>query len=153
MALRQRPDPTDIPTGVPGLSDAQLGTVAEDRLATAIELSAAGSVAVAFPLLDLGFDLYPRPIRTLRAHPVQVKARSFLELGRGVPGQRRIAPSRSERLRPPPVRPAARLAAPTAPLGHPDTGIPEARRAAWRWLPIFWLSRRTLSTTSESASG
>ena len=61
MALRQRPDPTDIPTGVPGLSDAQLGTVAEDRLATAIELSAAGSVAVAFPLLDLGFDLYPRP--------------------------------------------------------------------------------------------
>ena len=79
MALRQRPDPTDIPTGVPGLSDAQLGTVAEDRLVTALELSAPGIVAVALPLLDLGFDLYPRRIRTLRAHPVQVKARSFLE--------------------------------------------------------------------------
>src|SRR5438445_11421245 len=79
MALRQRPGPTDIPTGVPGLSDAQLGTVAEDRLATALELSAPGIVAVALPLLDLGFDLYPRRIRTLRAHPVQVKARSFLE--------------------------------------------------------------------------
>src|SRR5438309_11693164 len=79
MALRQRPDPTDIPTGVPGLGDAQLGTVAEDRLATALELSAPGIVAVALPLLDLGFDLYPRRIRVLRAHPVQVKARSFLE--------------------------------------------------------------------------
>jgi len=65
--------------GEPGLSDAELGSVAEDRIATAIRLSAAGIVAVAFPLLDLGFDLYPRRIRTLRAHPVQVKARSFLE--------------------------------------------------------------------------
>ncbi len=48
-------------------------------MATAILLSEPGTVAVAFPLLDLGFDLYPRRIRTLRAHPVQVKARSFLE--------------------------------------------------------------------------
>ena len=62
-----------------GLSDAQLGTVAEDRLATGISLSDPGATTVALPLLDLGFDLYPRRIRTLRAHPVQVKARSFLE--------------------------------------------------------------------------
>lgn len=79
MALLQPSGEDDVAAGVPGLSDAQLGSVAEDRLATAILLSAAGTAAVAFPLLDLGFDLYPRRIRTLRAHPVQVKARSFLE--------------------------------------------------------------------------
>lgn len=79
MALRRSSDQDYIAAGIPGLSDAQLGSVAEDRLATAIQLSGAGTVAVAFPLLDLGFDLYPRRIRTLRAHPVQVKARSFLE--------------------------------------------------------------------------
>jgi hypothetical protein len=38
-----------------------------------------GIASVAFPLLDLGFDLYLRRIRTLRVHPLQVKARSFLE--------------------------------------------------------------------------
>ncbi len=79
MALRRSSDQDRVAAGVLGLSDAQLGSVAEDRLATAIQLSSAGTVAVAFPLLDLGFDLYPRRIRTLRAHPVQVKARSFLE--------------------------------------------------------------------------
>jgi hypothetical protein len=79
MALLQPSDAHDAAAGFPGLSDAQLGSVAEDRLATAIQLSAAGTVALAFPLLDLGFDLYPRRIRTLRAHPVQVKARSFLK--------------------------------------------------------------------------
>ena len=63
----------------PGLSDAQFGSVAEDRVATAVLLRDPGTATVAFPLLDLGFDLYPRRIRTLRAHPVQVKARSFLE--------------------------------------------------------------------------
>jgi hypothetical protein len=78
MALLQPSDQDDA-AGFPGLSDAQLGSVAEDRLATAIQLSAPGTVALALPLLDLGFDLYPRRIRTLRAHPVQVKARSFLE--------------------------------------------------------------------------
>src|SRR5712692_2907131 len=78
MALLQPSDPDDA-AGFPGLSDAQLGSVAEDRLATAIQVSAPGTVAVALPLLDLGFDLYPRRIRTLRCHPVQVKARSFLE--------------------------------------------------------------------------
>src|SRR5712692_10987297 len=78
MALLQPSDPDDA-AGFPGLSDAQLGSVAEDRLATTIQLSAPGTVTVALPLLDLGFDLYPRRIRTLRAHPVQVKARSFLE--------------------------------------------------------------------------
>lgn len=77
MALMQSSDPDDA-AGFPGLSDAQLGSVAEDRLATAIQLSAPGTVTVALPLLDLGFDLYPRRIRTLRCHPVQVKARSFL---------------------------------------------------------------------------
>src|SRR5260370_41690778 len=74
-----KPSGQDGATSFPGLSDAQLGSVAEDRLATAIQLSAPGTVAVALPLLDLAFDLYPRRIRTLRAHPVQVKARSFLE--------------------------------------------------------------------------
>jgi hypothetical protein len=78
MALVQPSDQGDV-AGFPGLSDAQLGAVAEDRLSTAIQVSAPGTVAVALPLLDLGFDLYPRRIRTLRAHPVQVKARSFLE--------------------------------------------------------------------------
>jgi hypothetical protein len=78
MALRQPSDKDDLAPGFPGLSDAQLGSVAEDRLATAIQLNKPGTTAVAFPLLDLGFDFYPRRIRTLRAHPVQVKARSFL---------------------------------------------------------------------------
>src|ERR1700674_3328320 len=78
MALLQPSDQDDA-AGFPGLSDAQLGSVAEDRLATALQLSAPGTVAVALPLLDLGFALYLRRIRTLRAHPVQVKARSFLE--------------------------------------------------------------------------
>jgi hypothetical protein len=79
MALLRPSNSNDVSSGMPGLTDAQLGSVAEDRLATAIQLSAAGTVAMAVPLLDLGFDLYPRRIRTLRAHPVQVKARSFLE--------------------------------------------------------------------------
>jgi hypothetical protein len=78
MAVLQPSDPDDA-AGLPGLTDAQLGSVAEDRVATAIVLSDPGRAAVAFPLLDLGFDLYTRRIRTLRAHPVQVKARSFLE--------------------------------------------------------------------------
>ena len=78
MAQLQPSVPHDA-SGLPGLSDAQLGSVAEDRLSTAIQVSAPGTAAVALPLLDLGFDLYPRRIRTLRAHPVQVKARSFLE--------------------------------------------------------------------------
>ena len=79
MALVQPSDRDDTPRGVLSLSDAQLGSVAEDQLATAMVLSAPGAATVGFPLVDLGFDLYPRRIRTLRAHPVQVKARSFLE--------------------------------------------------------------------------
>src|SRR6266849_4855739 len=78
MALPQPSDPENA-SGLPGLSDAQLGSVVEERLSTTIQVSAPGTVAVALPLLDLGFDLYPRRIRTLRAHPVQVKARSFLD--------------------------------------------------------------------------
>ena len=76
--MRQSSESDDTAPGAAGLSDAQLGAVAEDQLATATVLSAPGTATVAFPLLDLGFDLYPRRIRTLRAHPVQVKARSFL---------------------------------------------------------------------------
>src|SRR6267143_2256750 len=79
MALMQPSKPDDTPRGVFGLSDAQLGSVAEDQLATAAVVSAPGAATVAFPLVDLGFDLYLRRIRTLRTHPVQVKARSFLE--------------------------------------------------------------------------
>src|ERR1700682_1430452 len=78
MALLQQSDPNDL-AAFPGLSDAQLGSVAEERLATAIQLSAPGTGTGGLPLLDLGFDLYLRRIRTLRVHPVQVKARSFLE--------------------------------------------------------------------------
>ncbi len=79
MALRQPAGQDDTERGVLGLSDAQLGSVAEDQLATSTVLSAPGMATVAFPLVDLGFDLYLRRIRTLRAHPLQVKARSFLE--------------------------------------------------------------------------
>jgi hypothetical protein len=79
MALLKPSDRDDTARGVLGLSDAQLGSVAEDQLATATVVSAPGAATVAFPLVDLGFDLYLRRIRTLRAHPVQVKARSFLE--------------------------------------------------------------------------
>ncbi len=79
MALLQPSDRDDTARGVLGLSDAQLGSVAEDQLATATVVSAPSVATVAFPLVDLGFDLYLRRIRTLRAHPVQVKARSFLE--------------------------------------------------------------------------
>jgi hypothetical protein len=78
MALSRPRDHDDI-AGTPGLGDAQLGSVAEERVGTAIVLSNPGIASVAFPLLDLGFDLYLRRIRTLRVHPLQVKARSFLE--------------------------------------------------------------------------
>lgn len=81
MALLQPSDGDDTSRGVLGLSDAQLGSVAEDRLATAIAVRAPGAATVAFPLVDLGFDFYVRRIGTLRAHPVQVKARSLLEDG------------------------------------------------------------------------
>jgi hypothetical protein len=79
MALVQPSDRDDSARGILGLSDAQLGSVAEDQLATAIVVSAPGAATVGLPFVDLGFDLYLRRIRTLRAHPVQVKARSFLE--------------------------------------------------------------------------
>ena len=59
-------------------SDAQFGSVAELLVANASMVGAQGSVALVFPLLDLGFDLYLRRIRTLRVVPTQVKARSFL---------------------------------------------------------------------------
>lgn len=79
MAFRvvRADDPAD--SAFPGLSQAQFGAVAEERLATAITVQAGGSASVGFPLLDLGFDLYLRRVRTLRVHPVQIKARSFLE--------------------------------------------------------------------------
>lgn len=78
MALRALPYEPHEPT-FPGMTEAQFGTVAEERLATAVTVRAGGSATVAFPLLDLGFDLYLRRLRTLRVHPVQVKARSFLD--------------------------------------------------------------------------
>lgn len=79
MAESQGLMPDHTARGVVGLSDAQLGSVAEQHVATAIALTAPGEATLAFPLLDLGFDLYLRRIRTLRVHPLQVKARSFLE--------------------------------------------------------------------------
>ncbi|HET9849133.1 MAG TPA: hypothetical protein VFR68_11320 [Candidatus Dormibacteraeota bacterium] len=71
----------DAAPGFPGVGDARLGSVAEDRVAAAIVLQAPSTATVAYPLLDLGFDLYLRRIRTLRAHPLQIKARSFLNPG------------------------------------------------------------------------
>ncbi|HYM49281.1 MAG TPA: hypothetical protein VET65_01800 [Candidatus Limnocylindrales bacterium] len=75
MALR---DPDYDQTGFPGLSDAQVGSLAEERLSSAILLASHGLTAVGTPLLDVGFDLYPRRVRTLRTCPAQVKARTFL---------------------------------------------------------------------------
>src|SRR5256885_14289052 len=77
MALRQPSSQDETERGVLGLSDAQLGSVAEDQLATATVRSAPGMAAGAFPPVDLGFDLYLRRIPTVPAHPVQIKARSF----------------------------------------------------------------------------
>jgi hypothetical protein len=79
MALSRPSDANGIEAGAPGLSDARLGSVAEDRVATRIVLADPGITTIGFPLLDLGFDLYLRRIRTLRVHPLQVKARSFLQ--------------------------------------------------------------------------
>jgi len=53
MALTRASDEDDVAPGLPGLGDTQLGSVAEDRLATAILFRAAGTAPVAFPLLDL----------------------------------------------------------------------------------------------------
>ena len=77
MALVQPSDSGRVPdVGV--FTDAQFGSVAELLVANACMVAAPGSVALASPLLDLGFDLYLRRIRTLRVVPIQVKARSFL---------------------------------------------------------------------------
>jgi hypothetical protein len=82
MAVRRLPvDDVPVPA-FPGLSDAQVGSIAEERLATASLIQAPGVASLAFPLVDLGFDFYLRRIRTLRVHPVQVKARSFLDADR-----------------------------------------------------------------------
>ena len=79
MALRAPFSDEAADPAFPGLSEAQFGTVAEERMASAITVQAGGRATVAFPLLDLGFDLYLRRLRTLRIHPIQVKARSFLD--------------------------------------------------------------------------
>ena len=78
MALLRPSDRDDVAPGFPGLSEAERGTVGEERLATSIRLQASGIASIASPLLDLGFDLYLRRVLTLRVHPLQVKARSFL---------------------------------------------------------------------------
>src|ERR671936_814045 len=78
MALQEPSDTNDVALSFGAISDAQFGSVAEGRLATAICLQAPRTATVAFPLLDLGFDLYLRRAGSLRVHPVQVKARSFL---------------------------------------------------------------------------
>ena len=77
MALVQPSDPGPLPD-LGAFGDAQFGSVAELLVANASMVAAPGSLALAFPLLDLGFDLYLRRIRTLRVVPAQVKARSFL---------------------------------------------------------------------------
>jgi hypothetical protein len=69
-------DETEL--GFPGFADAQIGAIAEDRLATAILIDSHGLTAIGYPVLDLGFDLYPRRHRSLRVRPTQVKARTFL---------------------------------------------------------------------------
>ena len=79
MALSARRDNSGDAT-FPGLSDAQFGSIAEERLGTSTLIQAPGMASLAFPLVDLGFDFYLRRIRTLRVHPVQVKARNFLDV-------------------------------------------------------------------------
>src|ERR671935_3053017 len=78
MALREPSGTNHVARSFGAMSDAQFGAVAEGRLAAAICLQAPRTVTVALPLLDLGFDLYLRRTGSLRVHPIQVKARSFL---------------------------------------------------------------------------
>jgi len=69
MALEQNWAGANLPTAFPGLSEAQFGTVAEDRLATAIVVKGSGTATVAFPLLDLvfGFEIVLALVVTLMA--------------------------------------------------------------------------------------
>lgn len=53
----------------------QVGAIAEDELAIAILVASRGSVSVAVPLVDQGFDGYIRRVGTLRVAPYQLKAR------------------------------------------------------------------------------
>ena len=66
-------DPPDRPSWRSGLTPAQLGPMAEDLLAVAFVAGAGGLGSVAWPMLDLGIDLYLRRRRTLLTVPVQVK--------------------------------------------------------------------------------
>lgn len=56
----------------------QVGAIAEDDLAIAILVTSPGSVSVAMPLVDQGFDGYARRVRTLSVAPYQLKARRTL---------------------------------------------------------------------------
>jgi len=56
----------------------QVGAIAEDELAIAILVWSHGSVAVATPLVDQGFDGYIRRVGTLLVAPYQLKARRTL---------------------------------------------------------------------------
>jgi hypothetical protein len=56
----------------------QVGAIAEDELAIAILVASHGSVAVATPLVDQGFDGYVRRVGTLQVAPYQLKARRTL---------------------------------------------------------------------------
>jgi hypothetical protein len=67
------------PKGRPsGLLTVQVGAIAEDELAIAILVASRGSVSVAVPLVDQGFDGYARRVRTLSVAPYQLKARRTL---------------------------------------------------------------------------
>jgi hypothetical protein len=56
----------------------QVGAIAEDELAIVILVESQGSVSVAMPLVDQGFDGYARRLRTLSVAPYQLKARRTL---------------------------------------------------------------------------
>jgi hypothetical protein len=72
-------DPPDRPDWRSALSTAQFGPIAEDLLAVSFAAAGGGSATIARPIVDRGFDLYLRRLRSLLTIPIQVKA--FQHLG------------------------------------------------------------------------
>src|SRR6266853_1272625 len=64
-------------------SPSALAAVSEDTIGVALMHGSGGLVAVARPMVDLGFDLYARRLGTMRIVPIQVKARASLDSMRG----------------------------------------------------------------------
>lgn len=69
-----RLDPPHRPDWRSALSTAQFGPMAEDLVAVSVEAAGGGSATIARPIVDRGFDLYLRRLRSLTTIPIQVKA-------------------------------------------------------------------------------